>query len=271
MAIKYILVQVDELPASPNRLQLAIHLAHRLDARLIGAFLMPTPDLVALADSSAAVVALAATMDRLKQEARAAEANFTELLRNHDVQGEWRSASGLAAPQIPRWANAVDLVVLGQTDPDNPGWEAPETIILSCGRPVLVVPYAGRFDRVGESVLIAWNGSRESSRAMHDALPLMARSSAATALSVNPGPTESAALTGDVVLHLARHGLQTKAELVETKELAASDVVLSRVADLGADLVVMGAYGHSRLREMILGGMTREILRHMTVPVLMAH
>jgi nucleotide-binding universal stress UspA family protein len=133
------------------------------------------------------------------------------------------------------------------------------------------VPYAGRFDRVGETVLIAWNGSRESSRALHDALPLMATPGAVTALTVNASPTESEALTGDVVSHLAHHGLETKVELVETKELGASDVVLSRVADLGADLIVMGAYGHSRLREMILGGMTRDMLRHMTVPVLMAH
>src|ERR1700704_6066394 len=97
MVIKDILVQVDELPACPNRLQLAIELARRLKARLIGGVVIPTLDLVALADSGAAAVALATTLARLQEAGVAAEANFTRLLRSHDVEGAWCSATGLAA------------------------------------------------------------------------------------------------------------------------------------------------------------------------------
>lgn len=271
MLIKDILVHVDALPACSNRLHLAAHLARRFDAYLIGGFVTPTPDMVALTDTGAAAVALSVIMARLEEEAAAAEADFAKLLRAHDVPGEWRFATGTAVSHIPRWANGADLLVLGQNDPDHPSLEAPETIILSCGRPSLVVPYAGRFDGAGETVLIAWNGSREACRAEHDALPFLTMSSAVTALTVNPDTEDATTLQRDVVQHLARHGLKAKAEVTETKELTPSELVLSRASDLSADLLVMGAYSHSRLREMVLGGMTRDILRHMTVPVLTAH
>ena len=145
---------------------------------------------------------------------------------------------------------------------------------LACSRPALVVPFAGRCsDRIGENVLVAWNGSREAGRAVQDALPLLTMSGAVTVLLVDPEEDADVELAEDLVLHLGRHGLHAKTRVIrhELATLSVSDTLLAQVAELDADLLVMGAYGHSRLREMILGGVTRDILRNVNIPVLMAH
>jgi nucleotide-binding universal stress UspA family protein len=269
MQIKDILVQVDDLPAYPERLEVTLRLARRFGARVTGGYVVPAPDVVALADSGAAAVALATALAERDAATAAAAERFRARLRGHELLGEWRAASGFSAFHLARWAATADLVVLGQSDPDHPALEDPEAVVLACGRPTLVVPYAGRFETIGGVALVAWNGSREACRAAHDALALMAPGASMTVLSVNPDA--DAEPTDRLVRHLERHGLAAKADEVVTKELSPAEVALSRAADLGADLIVMGAYGHSRLRELILGGMTRDMFRHMTVPVLAAH
>jgi nucleotide-binding universal stress UspA family protein len=191
---------------------------------------------------------------------------------------EWREAEGDAANVASLHARYVDLTVIGQTDPDDiplgNAQDLPERLILGAGRPALVVPYAGRFATIGESVLLAWNASREATRAANDALPLLQRASRVTVLSVNPrrGPGGHGAIPGaDIALHLARHGVRSEAASITTDEVAIDDMLLSQAADSGADLIVMGAYGHSRLGELVLGGATRHILRQITVPVFMSH
>jgi nucleotide-binding universal stress UspA family protein len=152
--------------------------------------------------------------------------------------------------------------------------DAPEDVILACSRPVLVVPYAGRrLDRIGENVVVAWNGSREAGRAAQDALPLLAMSDAVTILLVDPEEDADIEVAEDLVAHLARHGVRAKTQVIRY-QLATSlvaDTLLAQIARLDADLLIMGAYGHSRLREMMLGRVTRDILRNMNVPVLMSH
>ena len=169
----------------------------------------------------------------------------------------------------------MDLVILGQRVPDHDtGLYRPEDVMLSCSRPVLVVPYAGRRpDRLGENVLVAWNGTREAGRAVQEALPLMSVSSVVTVLLVDPEEDVDIDLAEDLVAHLGRHGLHAKTQVIrhDLAALAVSDTILTQVSELDADLLVMGAYSHSRFREIILGGVTRDILRDMNVPVLMAH
>lgn len=246
MPIKDILVHVDPAPVSYGRLHLAADLARRYGAHMIG---------VGLGDTTA-------------------EGIFRTWLQEESLAGEWRPTTGMEeslASFVTCHARAADLVVLGQYGSD-PGMVlgSPEDVILACGRPVLMVPWAGRFERVGATVLIAWNGGRESMRAVHDTLPLMEMAAAVTVLSVDPDPDEDWG-TDDVVQHLVRHGLKAKAETQSPIDLTPPEAVLFRAAELGADLIVMGAYGHSWMREVIFGGMTQEILSTMTVPVLMAH
>jgi len=121
-------------------------------------------------------------------------------------------------------------------------------------------------------VLVAWNGSREATRAVHDALPLLRRAEKVTVLSIDPDEDAEPRLPGaDVSLHLARHGVTAQAATIAGTDVAVGDLLLSYAADHDIDLIVMGAYGHTRLREVVLGGATRTLLRHMTVPVLMSH
>ena len=271
LSIKDILIHVDTAPAYGRRLRLAIALAQRCDAALIGGYVLPSPDIVTLASDGTTAVALAAYLASLEEEAAAAEDRFRAMLSEEGLRGEWRKGRGSVAACMADWARAADLVVLGQEDPDVAvALDAPEDVILSCGRPVLVVPYAGEFDRIGEQALVAWNASREATRAVHDALPLLAMSKAVTILAVDPDDDERER-GEELVRHLARHGLQAAAETKESRERAVADVLLSEAKALGCDLIVMGAYGHSRLRETILGGVTRDMLRRMTLPVLMTH
>src|SRR5215471_6305021 len=142
------------------------------------------------------------------------------------------------------------------------------------GRPILVVPYVGNFADLGRRVVIGWNASREAARAVNDAMPLLTSAETVTVLTIDPreGPRAHGELPGaDISLHLARHGVKAEIERTVSADLPVGEVLLSRVADLGADLLVMGAYGHSRARELLLGGATRSLLRSMTLPVLMSH
>ena len=150
----------------------------------------------------------------------------------------------------------------------------PEELALGSGRPVLVVPYIGSAVSPGKRVVIAWDASREAARAVADALPLLARASSLWVVTIDgkgSGMIDRSDSAEDLCRYLADHGMQAKPDRLQTEEGSEADILLSRIADFGADLLVMGCYGHTRLRELVLGGMTREILQHMTVPVLMSH
>lgn len=175
-------------------------------------------------------------------------------------------------------ARYADLVVMGQVDPqvaDTPAEsDFPDHAILASGRPTLLVPYVGSYPSIGKHVVVAWNASRESTRAVTDALPLLQRASRVTIITgdARPGAGGHGAEPGaDIALYLSRHGVRVTVSTEQTAGIDIGSMLLSRIADLGADLLVMGAYGHSRLRELVLGGATRTVLSQMTVPVLMSH
>jgi len=269
--IKDILVHVDLSPACDARVRLAMRLAQRFKANLTGAFVLPSMEMVAPPESGAAAIAVVNWLTELEEAAAKRGQRFLATLRDQGIDGTWVAKHGPARLQITRLARMVDLVVLGQRDPDHlTALTTPEDVVLACGRPVLMVPFAGRFDDVGDNAIIAWNGSRESARAAHDALPLLGTAKEALVLSINPEPDQEELQDG-LVRNLTHHGLHASSETGVVNGSSPAEVVLSHVADIGGDLLVMGAYGHSRLQETLLGGMTRDILRSMTVPVLMAH
>lgn len=181
------------------------------------------------------------------------------------------------ADLIARHSRYADLVVLGQADTDDAmgaDSEMAEDVILGCGRPVLMVPYIGAPQKFGKRVMVAWDASREAARAVNDALPILETADQVMVMIVNPkrGPDAHGAEPGaDIATHLARHGLKVDVKVYTQRDLSVADMLLSRIADESVDLVVMGAYGHARLREMVLGGVTREMLRTMTVPLVMSH
>jgi nucleotide-binding universal stress UspA family protein len=164
---------------------------------------------------------------------------------------------------------------MGQPDPDaGTNGLRPGEVVLAAGTPALLVPYAGEFAELGRRVLIAWNGTREAARALHDAMLLIEGAEAVTVLEIDPPDDDEGdpdLRASHVIAALKRRGVAAKAETTVSDGTPVADIILSLAADLTADLVVMGAWGHSRLREFVLGGASRGILKEMTVPVLMSH
>lgn len=279
-----LLVVLDGTPRDDAKLALGAALAAKHDAHMTGLcvleHLLPAdlsaalggyPDLWALPEFSRQIE------DRVNATAAAIEAKFRECLRREGVKGEWALDTDSLLPAILRRAHCADLVVMGQVDPDNPvpavARSLIEDVLMTAGRPLLLVPYVGTYTGVGANVLVGWADTRESARAVHDALPLIDPAGEVTVLSVETARPKSDVISGaDLAEHLARHGFSASAaRTVVTDGLTTADALLDYASDTGADLLVVGGYGHSRTREMIMGGVTRDLLRHMTVPVLMSH
>jgi nucleotide-binding universal stress UspA family protein len=279
MSIKDVLVHVDNSAQIDSRLDVAVGLARTHDAKLAAIYAIPEPFISLYASDGYVPADLIETQtERALERAAAAKKSFEERMGRIGMEAEWREAEGYAASVISLNARYADLTVVGQTHPDdprnypNPG--LPAEVALGAGRPILVVPYIGAQQEIGRNVLVAWNGSREATRAVNDALPILERADKVTVLAVNPrkgGGDHGDVPSADIALHLARHGVKAEASQTVSDDVDVGDILLSRLSDLGADLVVMGAYGHSRMRELMMGGVTRELLRHMTVPVLMSH
>jgi nucleotide-binding universal stress UspA family protein len=246
MPITGILVYVDTSPDSDARVDVAVRLARRYDAYLTAA--------------------------GLEEAAIGPRERFLRMLEQEQLQGEWQTIIGLPVSHMTRHAAGHDLLVLGQRNPNySTGLDTPEDVVLGCGRPVLVVPYGRPVAPVGGHVLVAWNGSREAMRAVQDALPLLALSDDVTILLVNPEEDADIVLQAELVTHLTRHGFNALAETTRAASGVIHDAIHKRAKELGAELIVMGAYGHSRLRETILGGTTHDMLLETTRPLLMSH
>ncbi|MGA7866925.1 MAG: universal stress protein [Stellaceae bacterium] len=281
MSYKDLLLVLDSEATAYGRIALASALAERFSAHLIGLYPLPTPEAPrhlgyydpALLDPFFA---------ELREKARSAAGKVREAFGHatglRGLSAEWREIPEGPDADPALHARYADLAILGQLDPDRAESELirprPEQVALTSGRPVLIVPYAGHFDDVGRRVLIAWSATREAARAVSDAMPLLTSAELVTVLTIDAheGPQAHGESPGaDIAVHLARHGVKADIERTVSAGLPVGEALLSRAADLGADLIVMGAYGHSRVREVLLGGATRSVLRSMTVPVLMSH
>jgi nucleotide-binding universal stress UspA family protein len=272
MTYKTILVHLDETQQRSGRLGLAAALAARFDAHLVGLFALGAARIPSYALAEAGPVVREIEDRRRGEAARAAEREFRDAERRGGGKFEWRISTRDAAAAVRLSARYCDLVVLGQAQPGDALRRAiAEDVILAAGRPVLMVPYAGRFPDTGTRVLVAWNASPEAARAVTDALPLLAAAQSVEVVAFGDGGDHGELPGADLALFLARHGVRATAARQSLAGIDVGSQILSRAADSDADLIVMGAYGHSRLREMALGGATRTLLDAMTVPVLMAH
>jgi len=272
-----ILVHLDASPRARIRLDLAVALARQHRAHLTALHVIDVAlPVMAMGDGGGAVIA--ELMEQMRQTALKAgaqlQAAFQEAIRREGIMGEWRQVEGSAAELVALHGRYADLLLLGQDDPESDHAGLLEAVLFDSGRPVLAIPFAGTFPQIGRRVLVGWNASREASRAVHDALPLLAKAESACVFLANPkrglgahGEEPGA----DIARHLARHGLKVEVAKAVADDVADSALLLNHASDMGADLLVMGAYGHSRLREFILGGVTRSLLREMTVPVLLSH
>jgi len=280
MNYRTILVHLDGSGRSPARAALAAQWAKAHESHLVG--LVPTGLYggVVPADAVATGVTdyIADAASRLRLRAEAISREFRQDIHaSGHLSYELRLVDGAAVDAVVRHGRASDLLVLGQDDESDAGHAAvrglAQQVLMEAGRPLLVVPCAGDFDVPAKNVVVAWDGSRESTIAIHAGLPALRRASRVTLVSYrHPGERsdEQRLLVPEMIQFLLRHGIQARAEQ-EVTEIDIAQALLSRLSDLGADLLVMGGYGHSRFRERVLGGVTRQVLAQMTVPVLMAH
>ena len=281
MAYKDILVHLDSSARCDVRLRIAAELAARADGHLTGLYAMDLPpSSLFMGETSVFDIQMAAeTVQRAQERAQSivdtVRGRFEETLRKFDIEGEWRHTERTSGEIVALHARYADIAIVGQTDPDNKGAASiPEEVILGSGRPVLVIPYIGNVEPIGNKVLIGWKPGREAARAVNDALPLLAVAKSVTVLAIDPqnGISEDGVVpAADIALHLARHGITAVASHTTSAGIAEGDLLLNYVSDMGADLVVAGGYGHSRAREFVLGGATRSLLATMTVPVLFSH
>ena len=273
MTYKTILVHLDQNPRRAERLRVGFELAERFDAHLVGLFAIGAAYIPSFAVAEAGPVVQEIERRNRREAAAAAEAEFRRAERRAPAKSEWRVSPDEVTPAVRLSARYADLVILGQPEPQQRLERVTvEDIVLSAGRPVLLLPYAGRFPGRFKRVMVAWNASRESARAVTDALPLLQASDAVEVVAFEPQRGDHGEVPGaDLSLYLARHGVKATAARQTAPDLDIGSQILSRAADMDANLIVMGAYGHSRLRELALGGATRSLLDAMTVPVLMAH
>jgi nucleotide-binding universal stress UspA family protein len=215
--------------------------------------------------------------DKAAERAKAAAAKFKGSALREELSAETRvlNATVAQAPEIfAQIARGFDLSIVQQNDPEQPAYEnsIPLAALFESGRPVLIVPYIQRDGLRLNRVMLCWDGSRNAARAIADAQPFLARAKAIELVTVvSPDIESDETRAAEIARHLARHHLKVKVGSVVAAELDVANALLSHAADSSADFIVMGGYGHSRMREFILGGATRGILATMTMPTLMSH
>lgn len=286
MGLKDLLVYVDRTEESLARLQLAVDLASRHGSRLTALYAREWSD-EQLEERKAAEMGLIsvkaidrldrrieASIDRAAEEVRSV---LDTLGRKHGLTTEWRCVAGPASGRLPQYARYADLCVVGHNasaDNELDDYSLSEKLLFVTGRPVLFVPPVKPFETLGRQIVVAWNSSRAAARAVNDAMPLIECAERTTVIAVNPADfiDRHGALPADqIVEHLRRHGASTK--LVRLEHIPAgsiADALQAEARDLGADLLVAGAFGHPRLWEKLLGGVTRDLLDRMILPILMS-
>ena len=277
MSIKDILVHADGTAAFESRLHYALALAQSNDAHLTALYIVPKYIVPAYVGVPMDPSVFQVSTEREWATAEAVQLRFESITKTASVNVEWRVEEGEPLRHLNNHGRYFDLVILGQTNPlDSEDFFTgiADDLVISLGRPSLVVPHAGVPDKVASRILVAWNGSHSAARAINDALPFLKAADAVEVLSINSenaGLDEGDLPAANISLHLSRHGVNATAKSCHAKGESKGDVILSQARDFGAEMLVMGAYGHSRFRELVLGGATRHLLKQMTLPVLMSH
>lgn len=287
VALKDLLVYVDQSERAAGRLRLAADLARRHESRLTAIFVRELNP-AQVHDQSAAELglgsaeAISRTNRRIRrfidETAVRLQSVLDELGREYGLQVEWRCLEGIASILVPQHARFADLCILGQdvsVAATATGYTFSEQLLFVSGRPVVFVPADGSFDTLGRRILVAWNSSRASTRAINDALPLIERAEQVTVLAANPeefAERYGALPPEQIVQHLRRHGASVHGIWLNNVPAGSiTEAVQAEARNVGADLIVAGAFGHPRLWEKLMGGVTRELLARMQLPILMSY
>ena len=282
MTYKDILVVTDDTPRCEEQVNVALGLAARHDAHVIGLMVQQQAHLPQYAPVGIPKGLRDELLERQRQIAEEVRGRvrekFERLANAAGVPNEWHTADGDPVKAVSLFSRHADLAVIGQGSREPAGYgtarDLAEQVVLASGRPVLVVPRVGTYPSIGHRVLVAWDAGREAARAVADALPLLKGAEHVVTLAANPdtGDKQHGELPGaDIARHLARHGVRVDIQRVSSRDVPIADLLLNRILDESIDLLVMGAYGHARVREIWLGGVTKRLMESMTVPVFVSH
>jgi len=255
----------------------AISVASRLEAHITGIAIAFVPNIQRAGTAYLSVEKIEALQRDNEAAAETIVEWFAAATASAGISAEkriLRANMSDAADQFGRIARRFDLAIVGQVEPDGSPVQAMvcESTLFESGRPMIIVPYIQTAPLKLDRIMVCWDGSRPAARAIADAMPLLKRAGTIEVVSVTSERGKQDEIEGaDIGHHLARHGLKVEVTRITRGELDVEDVLLSHAADSDADFMVMGGYGHSRLREFVLGGVTRSMLRTMTVPTLMSH
>ena len=280
MAFKTILLNLNETRRNPALFEQAAHLARMSSGHIAGVYVIPAVQLYPSTAIEAMPVIFEAQREFFQRQRETVKSAFAAGLRQHAVNGDLEvvdSPSPLISDTVIEYGRASDLLVLSQTDGEaREGVELDfvDRVVMAAGRPVLILPLKSQAVDAFGTVIVAWNGRREAARAAFDSLPLLHQAKEVRVIWIDPQQDENrpTGLAGrDLAQALTRHGVNAVAESMPGNGREAGEALLTKIFDTGANLLVMGAYGHARLREFILGGATREVLKNMACPVLFSH
>lgn len=279
--MKNILVYLDSGSGNQKVLAQACGLAKAHGARMTGVITpaVAEPNWSLVAEGAISQAAITSLQSAVVESADSALSEFNLALEHHGLKGDTRvqdSPSHAVAEVVTQFARRHDMVVIAQSPRGGMrfgGQELPDNLVLNSGRPVLVIPEIDT-KPAGRHIMIGWDGSREAARAVNDAMPLLQMAEKVTVIMVNPVPnviSQSAKPGAGIHQHLEAHGVAAEVDTEHVERMTRENAILSRVSDLGVDMLVVGAYSTPRYQEIIFGGVTRHLMNEMTVPILFSH
>jgi nucleotide-binding universal stress UspA family protein len=280
MTYKTIMVCLNEVDRIDGLLDVAIEVAEHQGAHILGMYVIPAVQIYPSVAIDLSPQIFEAYRSFFKRHAHRVKETFDDRMRRSGLNFEWCLVNGetpLVADTVIEHGVAADLVIASQVDrTDSFGVELDfvERLVMGVGRPLLLVPYSISARTLRGKVLIGWNGTREAARAAFDAIPLLQQAEAVTICWADPQKTLEAPRSipcAELATALARHNITATAEGFPTAGLTAGQALKTRALDLGAGLLVMGAYGHTRISEFVFGGATDFMLKNMPIPVLISH
>ena len=279
MDIKNILLHLDHSSGCRNRLETAFNLARDFDAQITGLFVVPDYVVPSYVEAQISVDLITDITEKAVARADEELAGYQKLADDAGVKMEAHVVEGQVIPILREHSKYTDLLLLGQDqpdDPDNASYGLADALLFEGASACMVVPHSGKLAAPGKRILLTWNASREAARALREAMPILSRAEEIVVLSSEPDDADVDMARGhpharELAHFLESHGIQTISSGISDVDMNVSDAIIGQAADMNADMIVMGAYGHARLREIILGGVTRDLLKQSPLPLFLAH
>jgi nucleotide-binding universal stress UspA family protein len=279
MEFKNILIHLDHSSGCDNRLDIAFKLAQKFDAKLAGLFIVPDYVVPSYVEAQISVDLITDVTEKAVARAKETLAGYQKLADDAGIKMEAHVVEGQVIPILREHTKYSDLLLLGQDqpdDPDNSSYGLADALLFEGACACMVVPHSGKLAVPGKRVLLTWNASRESARALREAMPFLTRAETVVVLSSEPNDGDSDTARGhphaqELDRLLKSHGIEAVSSGISDPDISATDAIIGQAADMNADMIIMGAYGHARLREIILGGVTRDLLKQSPVPLFLAH